>query len=149
MTVCRRTSAPSFQGGASDGPIDRLRTAGRTLAEWRDFPCPWRRPAFDRPRDFDPVAHVQEALASAPWSLSVEVLLELSLEQARARVPPTEGILEQLPDGVLLRLGADSLDWAAHYLAGLDCRFTVRRPPELREALRRLASQLAEDASRG
>ncbi len=44
----RRTSAPSFQGGDSDGPIDRLRTAGRTLAEWRDFPLPWRRPPFDR-----------------------------------------------------------------------------------------------------
>ncbi|MEP7306072.1 MAG: UvrD-helicase domain-containing protein [Acidobacteriota bacterium] len=47
----RRTSAPSFQGGGSDGPIDRLRAAGRTLAEWRDFPCPWRRPPFDRPRE--------------------------------------------------------------------------------------------------
>src|SRR5213076_1294299 len=30
----RRTSAPSFQGGDSGGPIDRLRSAGRTLAEW-------------------------------------------------------------------------------------------------------------------
>src|SRR5882672_9709105 len=29
----RRTSAPSFGGGAGDGPIDRLRNAGRTLAE--------------------------------------------------------------------------------------------------------------------
>src|SRR3954468_11622025 len=30
----RRTSAPSFGGGESSGPIDRLRGAGRTLAEW-------------------------------------------------------------------------------------------------------------------
>ena len=44
----RRTSAPSFGGGDGDGPIDRLRSAGRTLAEWRDFPHPWRRPPFDR-----------------------------------------------------------------------------------------------------
>ena len=29
----RRTSAPSFGGGDGDGPIDRLRGAGRTLAE--------------------------------------------------------------------------------------------------------------------
>ena len=49
----RRTSAPAF-GGASGagvdagGPIDRLRTAGRTLAEARDFPHPWERPPFDR-----------------------------------------------------------------------------------------------------
>src|SRR5207302_5655597 len=43
----RRTSAPSF-GGESSGPIDRLRNAGRMLAEWRDFPHPWERPPFDR-----------------------------------------------------------------------------------------------------
>jgi ATP-dependent exoDNAse (exonuclease V) beta subunit len=43
----RRTSAPSF-GGESDGPVDRLRNAGRQLAEWRDLPRPWSRPPFDR-----------------------------------------------------------------------------------------------------
>src|SRR5207253_2735461 len=32
----RRPSAPSFGGGESSGPIDRLRDAGRALAEWRD-----------------------------------------------------------------------------------------------------------------
>ena len=43
----RRTSAPAFleSGG---GPVDRLRRAGRTLAEWRDFDAPWQRPAFNR-----------------------------------------------------------------------------------------------------
>src|SRR5213076_1666712 len=45
----RRTSAPAFQGaGDGDGPVDRLRRAGRMLAEWRDFPHPWHRPPFDR-----------------------------------------------------------------------------------------------------
>jgi len=44
----RRTSAPSFGGAAADGPLDRLRGAGRMLAEWRDFPEPWHRPSFDR-----------------------------------------------------------------------------------------------------
>jgi ATP-dependent helicase/nuclease subunit A len=45
----RRVGAPIFQGaGDGDGPVDRLRRAGRALAEWRDFPAPWRRPAFDR-----------------------------------------------------------------------------------------------------
>jgi ATP-dependent exoDNAse (exonuclease V) beta subunit len=44
----RRTSAPSFGGAGSDGPVDRLRNAGRALAEWRDFPAPWHRPSFDR-----------------------------------------------------------------------------------------------------
>ncbi len=45
----RRTSAPAFGGaGDGDGPVDRLRRAGRSLVEWRDFPQPWHRPAFDR-----------------------------------------------------------------------------------------------------
>src|SRR5438477_9436729 len=44
----RRTSAPSFGGGDTDGPVCRLRNAGRALAEWRDFPAPWQRPPFDR-----------------------------------------------------------------------------------------------------
>ena len=45
----RRTSMPTFGVAAeSSGPIDRLRAAGRLLAEWRDFPQPWSRPPFDR-----------------------------------------------------------------------------------------------------
>ena len=47
----RRTSAPSFGGGDASGPLDRLRGAGRQLAEWRDFPHPWARPPFDRARE--------------------------------------------------------------------------------------------------
>ncbi|MEO8256741.1 MAG: UvrD-helicase domain-containing protein [Acidobacteriota bacterium] len=31
-----------------DGPIDRIRRAGRELAEWRDFDGVWRRDPFDR-----------------------------------------------------------------------------------------------------
>jgi ATP-dependent exoDNAse (exonuclease V) beta subunit len=52
----RRTSAPSFAGAGgsvSEGPIDRLRKAGRTLAEWRDFTHPWARPPFDRAAEID------------------------------------------------------------------------------------------------
>jgi ATP-dependent helicase/nuclease subunit A len=33
---------------ASEGPIDRIRRAGRELAEWRDFTGAWRRESFDR-----------------------------------------------------------------------------------------------------
>ncbi|MBI4485713.1 MAG: UvrD-helicase domain-containing protein, partial [Acidobacteria bacterium] len=34
--------------GIDDGPIDRLRRAGRDLAEWRDFTGRWRREPFER-----------------------------------------------------------------------------------------------------
>jgi ATP-dependent exoDNAse (exonuclease V) beta subunit len=33
---------------AGSSPLDRLRDAGRSLVDWRDFPAPWRREPFDR-----------------------------------------------------------------------------------------------------
>ncbi len=68
----RRTSAPSFGGGGdSGGPIDRLRGAGRMLAEARDFPHPWERPPFDRAAEIDRLVaelHQLAALTASPLS---------------------------------------------------------------------------------
>ncbi len=67
----RRTSAPSFGGPADAGPIDRLRGAGRLLAEWRDFPAPWSRPPFDRDRELERLTellHGFAELTAAPSS---------------------------------------------------------------------------------
>jgi ATP-dependent exoDNAse (exonuclease V) beta subunit len=36
------------QSNREDTPIDRLRRAAWSLADWRDFHTPWARPAFDR-----------------------------------------------------------------------------------------------------
>ena len=35
------------------GPVDRLRSAGWNLAEWRDFPASWTRPEFARASEID------------------------------------------------------------------------------------------------
>jgi len=60
----RRTSGMPFAGsGDSSGPIDRLRGAGRTLADWRDFSAPWRRPSFDRERELDRLVAALHQLA--------------------------------------------------------------------------------------
>jgi ATP-dependent exoDNAse (exonuclease V) beta subunit len=67
----RRTSAPSF-GGHSDGPVDRLRTAGRALAEWRDFPQPWQRPRFDRVGEITRLVEDLHALADLSANPSSE-----------------------------------------------------------------------------
>src|SRR4051794_289888 len=67
----RRSSAPSFGGGDGGGPIDRLRGAGRMLAEARDFPHPWERPPFDRGHRIDPLVadlHRLAALTASPLS---------------------------------------------------------------------------------
>jgi ATP-dependent helicase/nuclease subunit A len=95
----RRTSAPSFGGGGDGGgPIDRLRGAGRMLAEARDFPHPWDRPPFDRQGEIDRLVgelHRFAALTASPLSprdnffldtagarrLSVQIGLEQSFGQ--------------------------------------------------------------------
>jgi ATP-dependent exoDNAse (exonuclease V) beta subunit len=66
----RRTSAPAFQSGDNDGPVDRLRNAGRTLARWRDFPEPWRRPPFDRRAEIDRLVGALHRLADLTSSAS-------------------------------------------------------------------------------
>jgi ATP-dependent exoDNAse (exonuclease V) beta subunit len=95
----RRTSASAFQGiGDGDGPVDRLRRAGRSLAQWRDFPHPWQRPAFNRPAAIAQVLdllHRVAAISEGPLSerdnlyvdtdavrrLSRQITLEQSFEQ--------------------------------------------------------------------
>jgi ATP-dependent helicase/nuclease subunit A len=39
----------------AEGPIERLRRAGRELLQWRDHPAPWKRPNWDRPATIDRV----------------------------------------------------------------------------------------------
>ncbi|MQA31360.1 MAG: AAA family ATPase [Luteitalea sp.] len=67
----RRTSAPAF-GGEGDGPVDRLRSAGRALAESRDFPTAWSRPAFDREAGIDRLVaalhHLADLTEEPSWS---------------------------------------------------------------------------------
>ena len=95
---------------------------------------------------FDPVAHVVEMLARGPWGWEIEVRLDAPLDELAARVPRT--LAEVSPDGAgtRLELRAESLDWAAGFLAGLGVDFDVVRPDELREPLARLANRLAQAA---
>ena len=67
----RRTASAAFQDSSDSGPIDRIRAAGRTLAEWRDFPHPWRRPSFDRVAEIERLVsavHQFNQLTSEPLS---------------------------------------------------------------------------------
>jgi predicted DNA-binding transcriptional regulator YafY len=102
------------------------------------------RNAEPAPEGFDPVAHVSASLARVPWTWEAEVLLDLPLEEARERVGPALAELAAEGTGTLLRIRVESLDWLASLLAGLHCDFEVRRPDELRAAVRRLGRQLAK-----
>jgi predicted DNA-binding transcriptional regulator YafY len=95
------------------------------------------------PEGFDAVAHVAHSLASVPWTWEVEVLLDLPVDDAARRIPPTLAEVVDDADGTLLRMRVDSLDWMATVLAGLGCDFTIRQPEELRSSVRALAERLA------
>jgi predicted DNA-binding transcriptional regulator YafY len=111
--------------------VDRM-TGARMTAE----------PAVAPPEGFDAVGHVSSSLARVPWTWEVEVVLDLPVDQAAQRLPPTLAELAQSDDQTLLRMRVGSLDWMAGVLAGLDCEFTIRRPRELRASVRALAARL-------
>jgi predicted DNA-binding transcriptional regulator YafY len=100
------------------------------------------------PEGFDAVGFVARSLAQVPWRWEVEVLLETTLDEALARIPPTLADLEATPYGILLHARAERLDGMAIMLASLGRRFTIRHPPELRDAVRDLAARLTVLADR-
>jgi predicted DNA-binding transcriptional regulator YafY len=108
-----------------------------------------RSETFARPLDFDCAEYVLHSLATIPYGWPIEVLLELSLDEARRRIAPDTGTLEEVRGGVLLRAQADHLDWMARLLVQVGCPFRVLHPPELRDALRTMASQIRRYARRG
>jgi predicted DNA-binding transcriptional regulator YafY len=102
--------------------------------------------AVDPPEGFDAVAYVSTSLARVPWRWEVEVLLELPVDEAARRVPPTLAELVDEEGATVLRMRVGSLDWMASILAGLGCGFTIRRPEELRDSVRSLGERLARSA---
>jgi hypothetical protein len=72
----------------------------------------------------------------------------MALEDAQRRILPGSATLEQVPGGVMLRAYADRLDWLARWLLMLECPFVIRRPRELRDALRQLAAEAVALAER-
>jgi predicted DNA-binding transcriptional regulator YafY len=103
-------------------------------------------PAPLRPPDFDPAAHVVRMLARMPYEWRIEVLLDAPLDEMRRRVSPAVAELAADGDRTRLELGADTLEWAAGWLAGLGADFEVVRPDELRASIGGLAERLARAA---
>jgi predicted DNA-binding transcriptional regulator YafY len=112
--------------------VDRIRSL-RTLETHFERPLEW-----DTPRKF----LERMAMWAARWMVTAR--LNLSLEEARRRVPQQWMTLEADGDGVLLRFGVGSLEWAARALISLECRFTALEPMELRQVVRRVALELLE-----
>lgn len=103
--------------------------------------------SFAPPPPFDLVEYVRNSFAAIPDRWNVEVLLDLSLAEARRRMPPGLATLEPHASGVVLRSSIHDLDWMARILVGLNCRIVILEPAELRAAFQRLAQELIDLAA--
>jgi predicted DNA-binding transcriptional regulator YafY len=125
--------------------FDHLRDALRTFRVDRMTSITLlREAAVAAPAGFDAVEHVSASLAQVPWGHEVEVVLDLSLDEAKRRLPRTLATLTETDEGTLLRMQVGSLEWMASVLAGLGCGFEIRSPDELRQHVRELARRLAD-----
>lgn len=104
---------------------------------------------FVPPADFDPYAHVARAMAAYPGRWAVDVRLALPLAAARDSVIAPYGTLTADGAGSRFQGRFDNLDGLARELVSLRCRFSVSEPPELRAALRQLATEIAALTDRG
>jgi predicted DNA-binding transcriptional regulator YafY len=103
---------------------------------------------FTRPPGFNSLDHLRRSIASMPGTWKVEVLLEMTLEEAERQVPLTMAMLEQVQDGVVMSCYTQDLGWMAHFLVNLRCPLIVHEPVELHETLRLLAREILQLAER-
>ena len=93
----RRTARRNFGRDVDeDGPVERLRQAGRTLLQWRDHPAAWSRdPDWDRDRAIDALLQAVEIVAALsarpawredPVYKNLTAVRALGAEIARARL---------------------------------------------------------------
>lgn len=127
---------------------DHFRDAIRTFRLDRVLTMDATTETFQRPEHFDVIEHIQRAIRELQYDIRCEVLLDLALTEAQARVSPTDGTVEAHHDGTLLRFGADNLEWASSYLVRLECDLVVLQPPELRVAMRKMAARFRAAARR-
>ncbi|QBI19560.1 YafY family transcriptional regulator [Egibacter rhizosphaerae] len=131
--------------------FDRGRDAWRTFRVDRVRSVqPQGVPAEPRPLP-DAAALVATAISVAPYPWHARVRLHAPLSEVAVKVPPTVGTLSADGDASLLDIGADDLEWLAHYLLGLQVAFEVLRPDELRAVLadvgRRLVTEFGSDGA--
>jgi predicted DNA-binding transcriptional regulator YafY len=100
-----------------------------------------REAAFDRPDDFDTLAHVMKSLGPAEAADRVEVLLETTLDRAKEVIDWDIATFEETDGGVMLRCSTRNLDWLAMTLLTLDFPTHVRQPAALKDKLRQIGEK--------
>ena len=127
---------------------DHFRGAIRTFRLDRILAAEVTSETFQRPEHFDVIGQIQRAIRELVYGIRCEVLLDLTLADAQARVSPTDGTVEEVDGKTLLKFGADDVEWASSYLVRLECDFVVLQPPELRTEMRRMAERFRAAARR-
>ncbi|HVB63386.1 MAG TPA: WYL domain-containing protein, partial [Nitrolancea sp.] len=103
--------------------------------------------SFIPPQNFDCLMFVMQSVATMPADWPVEIVLRLSIAEAKQRIPPGYAVLQPIEDGVRLGGAFNDLDAVARFLVSLGCRFVVIEPQELRAALRRLGQETIDQAN--
>ena len=133
--VARRWYLVAFDPSRADWRNFRLdRMAGARLTGAR----------FVRRDEPDAASMVVEGSPSTPMTCRPSSGSTAGADEARAEIPPTFGVVDETPDGCLLRVGGD-LDWIARFLVNLPFGFRVVEPAELRAELRSLGERLQRD----
>jgi predicted DNA-binding transcriptional regulator YafY len=101
---------------------------------------------FTPPPDFDALAYMLASFEAIPDRWQIEVLLKMSLDAARQRVPRELATLTQAGDQVRLQSSMPDLDEMARWMIGLGCPLTIINPPELREAFLKIAAEITQIA---
>jgi predicted DNA-binding transcriptional regulator YafY len=97
--------------------------------------------------DSDLATYVTRAVSSGPYRHSVRVVLHAATDAMRARISPSEGLLEAIDDrSCRLIFGTNSFVTTAAWLAGLDVDFAIEEPHELALHVRRLAARFGRAA---
>jgi predicted DNA-binding transcriptional regulator YafY len=99
---------------------------------------------FTQPKSFDPLSFIERSLANTPRQYRVEILLRVSLEEARAKVPTALGQLTEVDTGILMVGHVDSLSWLAQMLLSWSIPLTILSPPELHDEIKQLRNTLEQ-----
>lgn len=99
---------------------------------------------FARTEQPDAATMVARAIGLTTYPCQATLRLHLSLEQARDRFGGAQLLQAETATTCVLTAGADSWRTIAVYLLGTGTRFTVLGPDDMRQAVRELATELAE-----
>lgn len=99
---------------------------------------------FERSETFDPLAHVEQSIATLARAFRFTILLKTDLATAQREIYTMFGILEPHENGVLLRGTATDLQWVARVLSSVSFAFEILEPDGLRPILREHAARLGQ-----